>query len=423
MADLDLDSAAPAPAPEELQGLQGSDRIARLLMAEMGGEMAGAYARTRELQERWARELHPEEGLRERKKRLTRQQISDVATTLFLVRGFEHVTVAQIAEIVGVSEKTVYNYFPTKESLVFDEADEGQARLARALREREPNESPTRAMLRALEQDAKRLEELPDESHMLLPLFLEMIETTPALRAAWLELQDRLVEVATVELARHAELDPREPEPAIAARAIVGLTDVVMRSHVRHIEDGLRGRALSKAVTSDLERSARLLDTGLWSFSLLTQGTRTRSQLRDAALATEDARKQVMDALEQARSTWNELRGRAQGHTRQTYEDTKHHAKTRATATREEAKRAAKAQAAAIREEAKRTAKAHAMRLGEEVKRAAFDQIASSRTEHERGAYERFRREMGERHTAIRERQQRLADQRQQAEQGAAGEH
>ena len=393
------------------------------LHVEMGTEMATAYVRTRELEERWARELHPEEGLRERKKRLTRQQISDVATTLFLVRGFEHVTVAHIAEIVGVSEKTVYNYFPTKESLVFDEADEGQARLARALREREPSESPTRAMLRALEQDAKRLEDLPDESHLLLPLFLEMIETTPALRAAWLELQDRLVEVATVELARHAELDPREPEPAIAARAIVGLTDVVMRSHVRHIEDGVRGHALSEAVTADLERSARLLDTGLWSFSLLTQGTRTRSQLREAALASEETRKQVMDALKQARTAWNELRTGAQQQTRQQREDAKRAAKAQAVSIREEAKRAAKAQAAAIREEAKRTAKAQAVQLGAEVKRAAFDQLSSSRTKRERGAYERFRHEMGERHAAIRERQQRLADQRLQAERGATEEH
>jgi len=249
-----------------------------------------------------------------------------------------------------------------------------------------------------------------------------MIETTPALRAAWLELQDRLVEVATVELARHAELDPREPEPAIAARAIVGLTDVVMRSHVRHIEDGLRGHALSEAVTADLERSARLLDTGLWSFSLLTQGTRTRSQLREAALASEEARKQVMDALKQARTAWNELRTGAHQQTRQQREEAKRAAKAQAVAIREEAKRAAKAQATAIREEAKRTAKAQAVQLGEEVKRAAFDQFSSSRTEHERSAYERFRREMGERHTAIRERQQRLADQRLQAERGATDE-
>jgi AcrR family transcriptional regulator len=323
---------------DDREVLNSTDRIVRLLGDEMGPDVADMYARSRALQDRWARMRHPGEGLRERKKRLTRQQISDVATTLFIARGFEHVTVAQIAEIVGVSEKTIYNYFPAKESLVFDEADDASARLATALRERGPLESPTSAMLRALADDANQLKELPEESHRMMLLFAEMVASTPALRAAWLELQDRLTEVARAELARHADVDPLEPEPAIAARAIVGLTDVYYRSIIRHIEAGLHSHELSEAVAADLERAARLLDTGLWSFSLLTQGSRTRAQLREAALAAEAARKQVMDALKQARSTWRELRAQTQEQPRQ---------------QRAQAKRAAKAHVAAVREEAK----------------------------------------------------------------------
>ena len=60
------------------------------------------------------------EGLRERKKRLMRQQLSDTATAMFLERGFDEVRVAEIAAACGVSEKTVFNYFPTKEALVLD---------------------------------------------------------------------------------------------------------------------------------------------------------------------------------------------------------------------------------------------------------------------------------------------------------------
>ena len=59
-------------------------------------------------------------GLRERKKRLMRQQLSDTATRMFLDRGFAAVRVTEIAEACGVSEKTVFNYFPTKESLILD---------------------------------------------------------------------------------------------------------------------------------------------------------------------------------------------------------------------------------------------------------------------------------------------------------------
>jgi AcrR family transcriptional regulator len=396
--------------------LPGTARINRMLVEEMGQEMADAYLRARAAQERWARARHPNEGLRERKKR----------PTLFLVRGFERVTVAQIAEIVGVSEKTVYNYFPTKESLVFDEADEGSERLARELRERGPGETPTRVMVRELTSHSRRLEDLPDESHLLLPLFAEMVATTPALRAAWLELQDRLVDVVTTELARHAELDPREPEPSIAARAIVALFELSFQSRIRHVEAGLRGAALAEAVTADIERAARLLDTGLWSFNLLTQTPRNRSQLAEAAVAAEQARKQVMDALKQARTAWHDLRGQAKDDSRHQRQRAKLVAKEQSNVAREELKRAAIAQASAIGEEAKRAAKAQMRAAKEEVKRAAKEQAVAIREEAKsaaRGegrkraaappdarAYEHFRDSMAERHAAIRERQLREVD-------------
>ncbi len=282
-------------------------------MRELGEEMAGAFVIARETQERWARRRHPHDGLRERKKRRTRQQISDVATSLFVVRGFDHVKVSEIAEIVGVSEKTVYNYFPTKESLVFDRADEGIASLTKALREREPDESPTKAILRAISDDMDDLEDLPDEIYLFLPLFAEMVAATPSLRAAWLDLQNRLVEVAAEELAALAEVDPRDPEPQIAARAIVALNDLAFDSRMRHIEQGLRARELHAAVLDDLERAARLLDAGLWSFNTLMQGARTAKQVHEATLAAAEAGRQVLDALGQARAAWRELRARASG--------------------------------------------------------------------------------------------------------------
>ncbi len=313
MLDEGSRSADPPADAEISEGLSDEGRIHRLLVQELGEEMAGAFVLARETQERWERRRHPHAGLRERKKRRTRQQISDVATSLFVVRGFDQVKVSEIAEIVGVSEKTVYNYFPTKESLVFDRADEGIARMAAALREREPGESPTRAALRALGADMDDLEDLPDAIYMFLPLFAEMLAATPSLRAAYLDLQGRLVEVATEELARFADIDPRDPEPMIAARAIVALHELAFASRMRHIEDGLRARELREAVLADLERAARLLDTGLWSFNLLTEGVRTRQQLREATEATAEARRQVLAALRQARASWRELRGREHG--------------------------------------------------------------------------------------------------------------
>ena len=74
------------------------------------------------------------EGLRERKKRERRKAISDVAMGLFAERGYDAVTVAEIARAADVSEQTVFNYFPAKEDLVFDE--EEQMREALEARDR-----------------------------------------------------------------------------------------------------------------------------------------------------------------------------------------------------------------------------------------------------------------------------------------------
>ncbi|MBV9046661.1 MAG: hypothetical protein JOY58_00230 [Solirubrobacterales bacterium] len=71
----------------------------------------------------------------------------------------------------------------------------------------------------------------------------------------------------------------------------------------------MRGAALSDAVITDVERAARLIETGLWSFNLLAQGHRTRQQLIDAAKAAEEARTQVVKALREARRAWRRHRG------------------------------------------------------------------------------------------------------------------
>lgn len=90
------------------------------------------------------------EGLRERKKRQTRQRLSDLATGLFLDRGFDAVTVAEVAEVAEVSVNTVYNYFPTKEDLFLDRGKGVVDRLSRYVRARDKGESAARAVLREL---------------------------------------------------------------------------------------------------------------------------------------------------------------------------------------------------------------------------------------------------------------------------------
>ena len=294
----------------------GDEQVDQALARAIGPEAADMFARIRRAQDQSEHDRRGHEGLRERKRRLTRQRISDVATALSVTRGFDNVTVAQVAEIVGVSEKTVYNYFPTKESMILDMADEAVERLSRALQQREPTESPARVAVQVMSDDIRQLDELPDEAHEWFPQFREMIFGTPSLRAAWLDLHNRLTEVAARELAASADVDPRDPEPQIAARALVDLGMIAFDSRMRHIEAGLRGAALGEAVNADIERAARLLETGLWSFNLLTQGARTRAQVTEAQRAIERARKQVVSALREARTAYRAARREAQRESR-----------------------------------------------------------------------------------------------------------
>ena len=192
--------------------------------------------------------------------------------------------------------------------MVLDWADEAVESMARVIRECPPNESLTAAVVRAMKEDMERFDDVPDDIVMFLPRFVDLIDSTPALRAAWLEMHDRIVTVVTEALAARAEVDPRDPEPMIAARALSGLGGVALAARVRYIEQGLRGIELRDAVLTDLERAARLLDTGLWSFNLLTHGRRTRQQVLDAAKSAEDARQQVVKALRQARTAWRQIR-------------------------------------------------------------------------------------------------------------------
>src|SRR5207237_10229871 len=89
------------------------------------------------------------DGLRERKKRLLRQQLSDAATEMFVERGFDSVRITEIAEACGVSEKTVYNYFRTKESLILDRWQSTPTALLRGLAD--PAVTPIEAALRVVD--------------------------------------------------------------------------------------------------------------------------------------------------------------------------------------------------------------------------------------------------------------------------------
>jgi AcrR family transcriptional regulator len=260
-----------------------------------------------------------DEGLRERKKRLMRQQISDTATEMFLSRGFDEVRVADVAEACGVSEKTVYNYFPTKESLLLDREEEMTAQIREAFGPGARIDSPVQAALEMLSADTRWLQTEhggppPEVVIGTLRRFVELIERTPSLRAAQRDMMERLVRVAAESLADRVGVNPDDPEPMAAAYALLGLWRIQFRALHTYCDGTIPMAEVREKVAADLRRAARVIDTGLWGFSMVVQGSNGRDQLRVAAEAANEARKQMMTAIKQAKEAWRQVKAEHQRH-------------------------------------------------------------------------------------------------------------
>ncbi|MEU4253776.1 TetR family transcriptional regulator [Amycolatopsis sp. NPDC026612] len=210
------------------------------------------------------------EGLRERKKRAMRRQLSDTAARMFVEHGFDAVRVADVAAACGVSEKTVFNYFPSKEALVLDRLEP----LAEALRTRlaDPALPPVAAMLKILDEERRALAAtLTDARGADAALagyrkFGDLIRENPSLRAYQNDLADRFVDVAAEALATRAGLRPADPEPQIAAVALLGLWRMHYRALRVRLQPGQSVEEALAAAAGDVRSAASLIESGLAAF-------------------------------------------------------------------------------------------------------------------------------------------------------------
>ena len=194
-------------------------------------------------------------GLRESKKLRTRQEIADQAMQLFATRGFDHVTVAEVAAAAGVSEKTVFNYFPTKEDLFFDEVPKRAAALVAAIHDREPGES----ILSALRQ--LQLGECPRLCSPGFARFARIIEESPALRAKELEVMAGFVRVLTEAIQKELAIDERDAR--ISASLLVSVHRQVFHAARQQALAGKHGPTAVRKLRGDLNRAYLLLEHGL----------------------------------------------------------------------------------------------------------------------------------------------------------------
>uniref|UniRef100_V5X7A0 TetR family transcriptional regulator n=2 Tax=Mycobacteriaceae TaxID=1762 RepID=V5X7A0_MYCNE len=155
---------------------------------------------------------------------LTRRKISDVATMLFLERGFDTVTVADVARQAGVSSVTVFKHFPRKEDLLFDRVEDAVAILRAAVRDRGAGVDA----LTSLRDASFRL---VDERHALSGVkagsipFYRTVAASPALIARAREIAAELEQTLAADLEVDAEFDG---DPTLfAALFIAGYTTVL----------------------------------------------------------------------------------------------------------------------------------------------------------------------------------------------------
>ncbi len=194
-------------------------------------------------------------GLREFKKLHTRQQIADEAMRLFVTRGFDRVTVAEVAAAAGVSEKTVFNYFATKEDLFFDELPKREAALVAAISGREPGESILAALRRL------QVGECPRLCSPAFATFARILEESPALQAKELEVMARFAQVLAAAIQDALAVDERDAR--IAAGLLISVHRQVFRSARKQALAGKHGPAAVRRLRADLERAYDLLEHGL----------------------------------------------------------------------------------------------------------------------------------------------------------------
>jgi AcrR family transcriptional regulator len=210
----------------------------------------------------------PNEGLRERKKRQVRQKISDVATAMFLVDGFDNVTVAEIAAAADVSQQTVFNYFPTKESMFFDRAESMTNAVADAVRER-GSASLVEAVVQSMADEIRpgRWEALDEAGQLnLFRRFCDVATGSPTLIAARFADLPRFIDEVSSALAQRIGAEPVDPEVQLATLLIGGLVRVRVESSFHHVQQATSFAALNDAVRRDILRAAELAEPSLTAF-------------------------------------------------------------------------------------------------------------------------------------------------------------
>ncbi len=202
-------------------------------------------------------------GLRERKKLRTRQQIAETAWRLFAERGFDQVPVAEIAREAEVSEATVFNYFPTKEDLVFHRMEAFERELLEALRDRPRDESIAQAFGRFVLRPRGFLASDEPEATEGMRTAARVLTSSPALQARQREILDRYTSTLAAFVAAEQGMASDDVESWVIANALIGLHGALISYGHRQALAGASNRRIARNLLAHGKRALALLERGI----------------------------------------------------------------------------------------------------------------------------------------------------------------
>ena len=195
-------------------------------------------------------------GLRARKKARTHDVIAEVAISLFLARGFDHVSVTDIAAAAEVSKPTLFRYFPTKEDLVLHRFADHQGEAARVVGDRPAGVPPVTALHRHFRAGLDRYDPVTGlNDHPGVVAFHRLVFTTPSLagRLTRYMLDD--------EEALAGALGPGI-EARLRAAQVLAVQRVLARTNWQKIADGRTARDVHPDAVADADQAFSQLQSG-----------------------------------------------------------------------------------------------------------------------------------------------------------------
>jgi AcrR family transcriptional regulator len=202
-------------------------------------------------------------GLRERKKQQTRQEISDAAFELFSARGFEQVTVADVARRAGVSEATVFNYFASKEDLVYSRMEGFEDELLAAIRDRPPGQSIFDAFRAFIARPGGLVAAKDPDAAARLATITRMITGSRSLLNRERQVYDEYTRSLAQLIAAETAAKPDDITPWVVANALIGVQRALVDFVRAQVLAGRTGPHLARRVRAQAERALAALDAVL----------------------------------------------------------------------------------------------------------------------------------------------------------------